>query len=119
MKVLVTGGCGFIGTNLCLYYKKKGWDVFSYDNLAKHEFARMDYMKPAARHHNKDILEQAGINVFVEDIRDKKTLMNYSEGCDFICTYGPDKINSELKEKETRYIRKPVSIDENKPQIIY
>lgn len=162
MKVLVTGGCGFIGTNLCLYYKKKGWDVFAYDNLAKHEFARMDYMNPAARYYNKDILEKAGINVIVEDIRDKETLMKYSDGCDFIChtaaqaamtiswedpeldfstnsrgsfnvleaarkfdiptvlcssihTYGPDKINSELKELETRYIREPVSIDENEP----
>lgn len=162
MKVLVTGGCGFIGTNLCLDYKKKGWDVVSYDNLAKHEFARMDYMKPAARDYNKETLEKAGIKVYIEDIRNKETLMKYAEGCDFIChtaaqpamtiswenpeldfstnsrgtfnvleaarefdiptvlcssihTYGPDKINSELKETKTRYVRDPISIDENEP----
>ena len=23
MKILVTGGCGFVGTNICLYLKKE------------------------------------------------------------------------------------------------
>lgn len=102
------------------------------------------------------------MQIVVEDIRDKETLMKYTKGCDYIChtaaqptmtmswenpeldfstnvrgtfnvleaarkfnipivtcssvhTYGPDKINSELKEEETRYIREPVTIDENEP----
>ena len=35
MKILITGGCGFIGTNLCLHLKKKGLNVSSLDNLSK------------------------------------------------------------------------------------
>ena len=35
MKILVTGGCGFIGTNICLHLKKKGFKVSSLDNLSK------------------------------------------------------------------------------------
>jgi CDP-paratose 2-epimerase len=33
MKILITGGCGFIGSNLCIFLKKKKFDVFSLDNL--------------------------------------------------------------------------------------
>ena len=29
MKILVTGGCGFVGTNLCLSLKNKRHSVFS------------------------------------------------------------------------------------------
>ncbi len=33
MKILVTGGCGFIGSNLLIYLKKKGFSVYSLDNF--------------------------------------------------------------------------------------
>ena len=32
-KILITGGCGFVGSNLCIYLKKKGFKVTSLDNL--------------------------------------------------------------------------------------
>ena len=35
MKILVTGGCGFVGTNLCLSLKNKRHSVFSLDNLSR------------------------------------------------------------------------------------
>lgn len=161
-KVLVTGGCGFLGSHICEMYVKKGFEVIAYDNLAKHEFARNNYMKPEARFHNKKLLEGLGVQVVVADIRDKEILTRWAEGCDYIChtaaqptmtmswedpvldfttnvigtfnvleaarkfnipiascnsvhCYGPDKINSELIEKETRYIKSPVAISENEP----
>ncbi len=161
-RVLVTGGCGFLGSHICDLFAHKGWEVVAYDNLTKHEFARNPYMKPKARYHNKNLLEDWGVKVVVEDIRDKKTLMNYAEKCDYIChtaaqptmtmswenpeldfttnvlgtfnvleaarkigipvascnsvhCYGPDKINSELNERKTRYVRKPVAIREDEP----
>jgi CDP-paratose 2-epimerase len=33
MKVLITGGCGFIGSNLAIFLKKKKYHVWSIDNL--------------------------------------------------------------------------------------
>ena len=33
MKVLIAGGCGFIGTNLSIYLKEKKIKVVSIDNL--------------------------------------------------------------------------------------
>ena len=35
MKVLITGGCGFVGTNLSLYLNSKGFIVHSLDNLSR------------------------------------------------------------------------------------
>ena len=35
MKILVTGGCGFVGANLCLSLKKNNHKVFSLDNLVR------------------------------------------------------------------------------------
>jgi len=171
-KVLVTGGCGFLGTHICELFKKRGWEVIAYDNMAKHEFARNSYMRPEAREDNKNFLESLGVKVVVEDIRDKETLSRWCEGVNYIChtaaqptmtmswedpeldfstnvrgtfnvlesarkydlpivfcnsihCYGPDKINSELKEYEgncfscevplRRYTRDPVSINEEEP----
>ncbi len=35
-KILVTGGCGFIGTNFCEYaIKTRGWKVVAFDNLMR------------------------------------------------------------------------------------
>jgi len=33
LKILVTGGAGFIGHNLALYLKKRGYDVIVVDNM--------------------------------------------------------------------------------------
>lgn len=35
MKLLITGGCGFIGTNLADYFSARGWRVTVLDNLAR------------------------------------------------------------------------------------
>ena len=35
MKILITGGCGFVGANLAIYLKKKKNNVVSLDNLVR------------------------------------------------------------------------------------
>ena len=34
-KILITGGCGFIGSNLAAHYLAKGWEVDAFDNFAR------------------------------------------------------------------------------------
>lgn len=85
MRVLVTGGCGFLGFHVCALFKSQGADVVAYDNLAKHEFARNPYMLEAARDSNRRELEKLGVRVAVEDIRDKPTLIAHARQADYIC----------------------------------
>jgi CDP-paratose 2-epimerase len=85
MRVLVTGGCGFLGFHVCSLFRSEGAEVVAYDSLAKHEFARNPYMQEAARDANKRELERLGVRVAVEDIRDKATLMAYAKESDYIC----------------------------------
>jgi CDP-paratose 2-epimerase len=85
MKVLVTGGCGFLGFHICRYFLERGAAVVAYDNLAKHEFARNPYMLDAARDHNRAELERMGVEIVVEDIRDKAALVAKASSCDYLC----------------------------------
>ena len=161
-KVLVTGGCGFLGSHICELFQEKGWNIIAYDNMTTYEFKKNSYMRSESREHNKKLLKDKGVRIAREDVRDKKTFMKYVEECDYIChtaaqptmtlsweeperdfttnvvgtfnvleaarkfdvpvascnsihCYGPDKINSELIEKETRYTRHPIIINENEP----
>ncbi len=35
MKILITGGCGFVGSNLCLFLNQKKYKITSLDNLSR------------------------------------------------------------------------------------
>tara|TARA_Y100000310_G_C20641218_1_gene794022 strand:- start:612 stop:1676 length:1065 start_codon:yes stop_codon:yes gene_type:complete len=85
MKVLVTGGCGFLGSHICGLFKDKGWDVIAFDNLTKDEFKRNTYMKDEARDHNRKLLESKGVKIVQGDIRNKEELFASCEGVDYIC----------------------------------
>lgn len=85
MRVLVTGGCGFLGFHICEYFRRQGAEVIAWDNLAKHEFARNPYMRDAARDSNRRELEQMGVTIAVEDVRDKAALVAMAKRCDYLC----------------------------------
>jgi CDP-paratose 2-epimerase len=84
MKVLVTGGCGFLGSHICSTFRSGGWEVVAYDNLTKYELERTGYQVDAARRHNVDYLESIGVTIAVEDVRDAAALLRHSRGVDFI-----------------------------------
>ncbi len=83
-KVLVTGGCGFLGTHVCELFRAQGWDVVAYDNLTKHELARTGYRVEAARAHTLDFLRLIGAQVVRENIRDAEALLDHSAGASLI-----------------------------------
>lgn len=84
MKVLVTGGCGFLGSHVCEHFRGLGWDVVSYDNMTKSELVRTGYRTDAARDHNWNILESLGVDMVRADVRDLDALVDQASGCDYI-----------------------------------
>lgn len=84
MRVLVTGGCGFIGSHVCEYYIKKGAKVISYDNMTKYELLRTGYNAETSRNYNWNFLEKIGVNLLKKDIRDYSDLEKAARVCDFI-----------------------------------
>lgn len=84
MKVFVTGGCGFLGTHVCEFYKKRGNAVISYDSMTKYELRRTGYAADRARNDNKNYLESIGVKIVKADIRDKDILFENIKGSDYI-----------------------------------
>lgn len=84
MKVLVTGGCGFIGTHVCMRYAELGDEVVAYDNMTKYELARTGYAADGARDHNWRLLDGLGVQMVRADVRNLEELSQAAEGCDYI-----------------------------------
>ena len=73
MKLLITGGAGFIGSNLCEHFVRKGYDVVCLDNLST-GFKR-----------NIELLLGKTNFTFKEgDIRDLPTCREAVKGCDAV-----------------------------------
>lgn len=84
MKVLITGGCGFLGSHVCEFYARRGDTVIAYDNMTKYELNRTGYPAESARKYNSEYLRKIGVSIVKEDIRDFDVLMAHSDGADFI-----------------------------------
>jgi CDP-paratose 2-epimerase len=85
LRVLVTGGCGFLGSHLCETFLSRGWEVVSYDNMTKAELLRTGYRTEAARDHNWNLLRDLGVQMRREDVRDLERLLDCASGCDYLC----------------------------------
>ncbi|MCH2185461.1 NAD-dependent epimerase/dehydratase family protein [Myxococcota bacterium] len=84
MKVLVTGGCGFLGSQVCEHFRQQGWDVISYDNMTKSELVRTGYRTEAARDFNWNALQDLGVEMVRADVVDLDALCDHASGCDYI-----------------------------------
>lgn len=84
MRVLVTGGCGFIGSHVCEFYRQRGDDVIAYDNMTKHELQRTQYSVERARDYNWELLKDLGVDTLKADVRDYDQLREAAADCDYI-----------------------------------
>jgi len=73
MRLLITGGAGFIGSNLCEHFVRKGDDVVCLDNLST-----------GFMHNIEDLLPLANFRFIKGDIRDLETCRNAVKGCDVV-----------------------------------
>jgi len=84
MKVLVTGGCGFLGSHVCETFRREGWEVVSYDNMTKYELNRTGFHTDEVRKYNAKILQDMGVEIVKADIRIREQLLDHTSGCQFI-----------------------------------
>lgn len=84
MRVLVTGGCGFLGSHVCEFYAKKGDKVISYDNMTKYELNRTGFATDRARDYNWAFLKGLGVKMVEADIRNFNELIDNAKDCDYI-----------------------------------
>ncbi|CAD7770396.1 MAG: GDP-L-fucose synthase [Candidatus Methanoperedenaceae archaeon GB50] len=84
MRILVTGGCGFIGSHVCEYYINKGAQVIAFDNMTKHELSRTGYSADAARDYTINFLKKSGVDFFEGDICNSDELNKAARDCDYI-----------------------------------
>ena len=74
MHVLVTGGCGFIGSHVALHLREAGHKVSVMDNLVRRGSER-----------NIPILSHHDISFFHGDVRNTEDLSNLPDGIELIC----------------------------------
>ncbi len=73
MKVLVTGGAGFIGSSLCDKLIERGYDVINLDNFN-------NYYDPKIKWQNtQNVIHSPNYKLYVGDIRDPKILSQIFE----------------------------------------
>ncbi|MBP2134444.1 CDP-paratose 2-epimerase [Methanomicrobium sp. W14] len=84
MKILVTGGCGFLGSHICEMYKEQHEEVVSFDNLTKKELLRTGYKVNDARNYNLQYLKTIGVSVIKGDISKSQQLEEAVKECDYI-----------------------------------
>lgn len=71
--ILITGGAGFIGSNLCEYFLEKGYQVRCLDNFAT-----------GFRHNIEPFLANNNFEFIEGDIRDLETCQKACEGMDYV-----------------------------------
>jgi len=74
LRVLVTGGCGFIGSHIALHLREKGHHVSVLDNLVRRGSER-----------NISVLAHHGIAFCHGDVRNPEDLNNLPSGIELIC----------------------------------
>jgi len=75
-KILITGGCGFIGSNLASHFLDKGWEVVAYDNFSR----------PGAESNAAWLEAQSGgrLAIIMGDIRDYEPLCEAMQGASVV-----------------------------------
>lgn len=73
LKILITGGAGFIGSNLCEHFLKRGHTIICFDNLSTGYFENV-----------KHLLNNQNFTFIQADIRDYKQCILATEGVDYV-----------------------------------
>lgn len=120
MKIVITGGAGFIGTNTAEYYLKKGNEIFIYDNLSRR----------GSRKNLLWIKKNYPDIYFIEgDVRDFKKLKKTVDGKDVVFHFaGQVAVTSSVENPRedfesnalgTLNVLEAVRLSKNRPIVLY
>jgi UDP-N-acetylglucosamine 4-epimerase len=73
LSILITGGAGFIGSNLCEYFLEKGYDVVCLDNFST-----------GHKHNIEAFLQNKNFRFIEGDIRDFSSCQDAVKGIDYV-----------------------------------
>lgn len=95
MRLLITGGAGFIGSNLCEYFVSKDYDVVCLDNLST-----------GFMHNVEPLMDKPNFNFIKGDIRDLDTCREAVKGCEVV-------LQEAALGSVPRSINDPIATNEN------
>lgn len=82
MKILVTGGAGFVGSHVAEYYAKRGDKVVVFDNLSRAEM--LDYETSNVMYNWNYLKRYDSIKLIKGDIRDAERIKEVAKGVEVI-----------------------------------
>lgn len=74
MRILITGGCGFVGSQLALHLCERGHRVIAMDNLVRR-----------GSEANIECLQKHGVEFVHGDVRNSEDFTNLPPGIEFVC----------------------------------
>ena len=94
MRILVTGGAGYIGSHTCVELLNAGHEVTVYDNLSNSSSEALKRV---------EIITSKSVKLIVGDIRDESALTSAMQGCDAVIHFAGLKAVGESVAKPLEY----------------
>jgi CDP-paratose 2-epimerase len=130
MKVLVTGGAGFVGSHVSEYYAKKGDEVIVFDNLSRGEILKTADKRESSVNYNWDYLKKfENIELARGDIRREDEVIKVAEDVDAIIhtaaqvavtsSVDDPRMDFEINALGTLNVLEAARKSENGPAVVY
>jgi CDP-paratose 2-epimerase len=127
MKILITGGAGFVGSHTAEYYAKRGDQIIVLDNLSRAKILKKD--EKNARYNWNYLKRYSNIKLIEEDIRNFKIIQKVCKDVDLIIhTAAQTAVTTSIADPRTDFeinamgtfnILEAARISKNHPNIIY
>jgi CDP-paratose 2-epimerase len=127
MKILITGGAGFVGSHVAEYYLNKGDEIRVFDNLSRAEL--LGYEKSNVMYNWKYLKKYENIELIKGDIRDAEMIKDVAKGVDVIIhTAAQTAVTTSLEDPRTDFevnalgtfnVLEAARLSRNNPCVVY